>query len=111
MNTNISSYLKECNVQDSDYLSFVLDETPIEYNFVLYSVEGFDFVVSHFFNNSDELGYWLIPTNKLFKNIDKNRLAFGLFEGDGVICMDLASGGLESVHIKALTNKTIYAII
>ena len=92
MRNQILVYLRERKVKNEKYLSFILSEDMYDIEFKLCSIDGFDFMVSHFFDSTNQAGYGLISTNRMLKTDSGRQLAIGLIEGDDVICMDLETG-------------------
>ena len=88
-------YLDRRGVKDRCYRSFVLRDSPDEYNFTLCTSDGFDYVVSHFLDKSERKGYGLIATNEALKKGLGHQLAIGLIEGDDVICLDPKNGQIS----------------
>lgn len=94
MNKEISVYLKKQGITDKEYLAFMLETKNEDLCFKLCSVDGFDFMVSHFFDNSNKRGYGLIPTNNILKTTGSQFTAIGLIEGDDVICINSLNGAI-----------------
>lgn len=94
MNKEITIYLKKQGVTDKDFFSFMLGTKDKDLCFKLCSVDGFDFMVSHFFDDSEQSGYGLISTNDMLKTTGSQFTAFGLIEGDDVICLNSSNGAI-----------------
>lgn len=92
MRNQLLVYLRERQVKNEKYLSFIISEDIHNIEFKLCSIDGFDFMVSHFFDSTKQVGYGLISTNRMLKTDSGRQLAIGLIEGDDVICMDLETG-------------------
>ena len=90
MNQRLVEYLDKRKVNDEAYRTYVL-ASPSDQSFELCSINGFDFMVSHFLDGSDRTGEGLIPTNEVLKTSTGEKMAIGLIEGDDVICMDIPS--------------------
>lgn len=89
------NYLNSRKVNDNYYRDFILNYNPDNYKFSLCTVNGFDFVVSHFLDQSKEKGCGIIATNEILKTDLGQQLAIGLIEGDDVICLDIKSGQIS----------------
>ncbi len=89
------SYLNSRKVVDREYRNLLLSGDLQNCAFKLCSVDGFDFMMSHFLGSSDEVGYGLIPTNRTLGLDGSNQLAIGLIEGDDVVCMNLDDGSIN----------------
>lgn len=88
----MKEYLKDRGVKDQDYLHFMKNNPEKLDEFSVCRVDGFDFRVSHFLDESDKLGYGLVVTNQQLKLDNTKYLAIGLIEGDDVICLNLENG-------------------
>ena len=89
------SYLNQRGVTDNDYLEFVtnIDKTVIEIEPC--ELNNFEFMVSHFLNDSDSPGYGLIATNQILQTDRGEWLAIALIEGDDVVCMNTHTGAIH----------------
>ena len=96
MSEKIVAYLKECGVNDGEYFSFLIEKKYKDLNFKLCSVDGFDFIVSHFFDDSTQSGYGLIKTNDILKKNGCHFIGIGLIEGDDVLCINSLTG---TIHV------------
>ena len=94
MNKELVDYLKKKHINDTTFLSFIYNENSEDIVYKLCSVDGFDFVVSHFFDDSDKKGYGLVVTNEILTLKKENYIAIGLIEGDDIICMDVDDGSI-----------------
>lgn len=108
LSNNIDKYLRERGVEDNCYRRFLSNNScAAGHDFVLCSVDGFDYIVSHFLDSSEQLGYGLIPTNEILKTDKGDRLVIGLIEGDDVICMDIPSGVISLWMIQSGNGESL----
>ena len=107
--SELINYLNKRKVNDNDYLKFILNYNPDNYKFTLCTVNGFDFVVSHFLDWSKEKGYGIIATNEILKTDSGQKMAIGLIEGDDVICLDIKSGQITIWMIQTGEGEHIIA--
>lgn len=89
----IIEYLDQRKVEDKDYREYLISGDTALKEFCLASHKSFDFMVSHFLDNSSKRGYGLIATNEWLQLPD-DWMAIGLIEGDDIICMDLTDGSI-----------------
>ncbi len=82
------AYLNKRKVKDEIYKDFIINETNKKVPFKLFQVDGFDYKMSHFLDDSEQEGYGLLATNETLNLSDSNYIAIGLVEGDDVICMN-----------------------
>ena len=85
---DLYEYLQNRGVTDKNYLNFVLKEKTRGEKFKLFLVDGQPYMLSHFLDASDELGYGLIETNDVLGLTDTEMLAIALVEGDDVVCIN-----------------------
>lgn len=108
LSNNMDQYLTGRSVEDTFYRKFLSTNSAAEdLDFVLFSVGGFDYMVSHFLDSSERAGYGLIPTNKILKTDKGDRLVIGLIEGDDVICMDIPSGTISLWMIQSGNGESL----
>lgn len=88
----IREYLDKRDIKDEKFVEYLSRMVLKETTSKVCSVEGFDFVLSHFLDNSDIPGYGLIITNQILGLDEGNKIAIGLIEGDDVVCMDILTG-------------------
>ncbi|MGM9597336.1 MAG: hypothetical protein ACI3XO_05935 [Eubacteriales bacterium] len=95
MNKNeLSAYLDKRGVNDPTYRNFITKEQKNHKKFKLCSVNKFDFIVDHFLDSSEIIGYGLEKTNIILGTNSGSRLAIALIEGDDVVCMDVITGSI-----------------
>ena len=90
---HVIAYMNERGINNKAYCEYLLKESTAGCTFKLCSQNGFDYMVSHFFNTSDIKGYGLVATNVALE-MSGGQLAIGLIEGDDIICMDLRDGSI-----------------
>lgn len=88
----IREYLDIRDIKDEKFVEYMSEMDLKGTTKKVCSVEGFDFVLSHFFDDSDMPGYGLIITNQILGLDAGNKMAIGLIEGDDVVCMDILTG-------------------
>ena len=108
-NAELIDYLNQRRVNDNTYREFVQNYRPENYNFTLCSLNGFDYMVSHFLDKSEEAGFGLIATNELLKTEKFGQLAIGLIEGDDVICLDPQTGHISLWMIQSSYGEFLVA--
>ena len=84
----LCEYLQNRGVTDKTYLNFVSKVETRDEKYKLFSVEGQAYMLSHFLDSSDELGFDLIRTNDVLGLTHTEILAIALVEGDEVICIN-----------------------
>lgn len=104
---DIDQYLVARGVKDNSYQSFLFSNSTVNHAFKLCSTNGLDYMVSHFLDSSEQVGYGLIPTNEVLKTDGGNFLAIGLIEGDDVICMDIPSGAISLWMIQSGNGESL----
>lgn len=83
---SLEEYLDNQGIHDEIFRDYILKyEYPGE-GYKLCSVGKFDFMISHFFDDSHLPGYGLIATNAILEGKDEDLVAIGLIEGDDIIC-------------------------
>ena len=92
--TELKQYLRERKVVDSNYLDSITTEDLNKNKFSLFSVDGQEYMLSHFFDNSDELGYGLTKTNHILKTENTNMVAIAIVEGDDVVCINTTDNSI-----------------
>ena len=93
MNTLIE-YLKRRKVSDLDFVDFITSNFTKQKEFKLFSTSNQDYMISHFFDESNTLGFSLIMTNDIL-GIDKtNMVAIAAVEGDDIICLNAADNSV-----------------
>lgn len=88
----IYEYLNKIGLNNEQYNDFISSYVAEDTAYTLCTINGFDFIVSHFFDETEENGYGLIPTNNLLRFPNEGQLAIGLIEGDDVICLNIKNG-------------------
>ena len=83
----LQEYLIKRKVTDSNYLNNITELNRNKENFRLFLLNGHEYMVSHFFDNSNRLGFDLMLTNSILQTEDSNMVAIAAVEGDDVICI------------------------
>lgn len=91
---NLIAYITSLGIKDTYYLDLLNHDFPND-KFRLCSAKGYDFMVSHFFDESDKEGYGLIASNNNLHSDLEHQVAIGLVEGDDAICIDLKDGSIN----------------
>ena len=92
--TKMIEYITSRGICDPFYLDLLERGFP-QHQYRLCSAKGYDFMVSHFFDESDEAGYGLIPTNHNLHSDLEHQVAIGLVEGDDAICVNPKDGSIN----------------
>lgn len=90
----VAEYMKARGVTISSTATASLKKQSEEAAYSLFAVDGFDYMVDHFLDDSDQVGYGIIPTNLVLKTETINAVAIALVEGDDVICIDSDDGAV-----------------
>lgn len=85
---DLEQYLIERKLFDSDYFHSVKAEDLNKKQYKLFSADGQDYMLSHFFDDSNELGYGLIKTNCILRTDNTDMVAIAAVQGDDVICIN-----------------------
>ena len=109
MNSNkeLVDYLNRRGVRDNIYRSFVQQYRPDDYKFIMCTINGFDYIVSHFLDRSERKGYGLIATNETLQTEKSGQLVIGLIEGDDVICLDPKTGQISLWLVQTGNNDCV----
>lgn len=91
---SVAEYMKARGVTISSTAAASLKKQSEEAAYSLFAVDGFDYMVDHFLDESDQAGYGIIPTNAVLKTEAINAVAIALVEGDDVICIDIDDGAV-----------------
>ena len=86
--TEIKQYLTDRKVLDSRYIDFVTTDNLNENEFRLFTVNGQQYMLSHFLDSSDKTGYGLVKTNHVLKTEKNDMVAIAVVEGDDIICFN-----------------------
>ena len=105
--SKLLKYLRTRNVSDNTYIDFCCNHLMEGEEFVLCSINEFDFVVDHFFDESNEIGLGLIPTNEILNTSTGKILSIGTIQGDDIICMDIETGKIKLWLIENGGGETI----
>ena len=89
---SLEEYLDNQGIHDEVLWDYILKYEYPDEGYKLCSVGKFDFMVSHFFDDSDLPGYGLIATNAILEGKDEDLVAIGLIEGDDIICYKKFTG-------------------
>ena len=92
---SVLEYLHSRGIKDEDYINFCRNGFIVSGDFVNCSLVNFDFMVDCFFDNSEERGFGLIPTNEHLCSSDKKYIYIGAIRGDDLICMDIETGKIK----------------
>ena len=92
--TKMIEYITSRGIEDPFYLDLLKRGFP-HHQYCLCSAYGYDFMVSHFFDESDNAGCGLIPSNHNLHSDLEHQVAIGLVEGDDAICIDLNDGSIN----------------
>ena len=90
----VAEYMKAHGVNISSTAAASLKKQSDEAAYSLFGVDGFDYMVDHFLDDSDQVGYGIVPTNTGLKTETANAVAIALVEGDDVICIDTDDGAV-----------------
>lgn len=104
-NNQLSDYLNLRGVRDQSYCEFAQKYCPGDYKFTMCTVNGFDYIVSHFLDRSEKKGYGIIATNEILETEKSGQLAVGLIEGDDVICLDPKTGQISLWLVQTGNNE------
>ena len=91
---DLEQYLIDRKLFDSDYYRCVKAEDLNKRQYKLFSVDGQDYMLSHFFDDSNELGYSLIKTNCILQTDNSNMVAIAAVQGDDVICINISDNSI-----------------
>ena len=106
-NKELLDYLDYRGIKDNDYRLFVQQYCPDDYKFIMCSINGFDYAVSHFLDKSEKMGYGLISTNEGLQTEKEGQIIIGLIEGDDAICLDPKTGQISLWLIQTGDNEHI----
>ena len=90
----VAEYLKARGVNISSTATASLKKQSEEATYSLFAVDGFDYMVDHFLDDSDQVGYGISPTNAVLKTEATDAVAIALVEGDDIICIDSNDGAV-----------------
>lgn len=93
--TSLLEYIVSRGIKDQWYLDLLSHGSLNKSEFRLCNVDRYDFLISHFFNESDDVGYGLISSNQNLHTDNGTQVAIGLVEGDDVICFDTRDGSIN----------------
>ena len=103
----LNEFLNHHGIESGIYSEFVRRYIPGDCKFVQCSSDGFDYMVSHFLDKSEKMGYGLIVTNETLETEKTGKLAIGLIEGDDVICLDPQTGRISLWLIQSGNGECI----
>lgn len=87
MINTLIEYLKSRNVLDLGIVDFITSDCIKQKNFKLFSANNQDYMISHFFDESDDVGFSLIKTNEILETNKTDMIAIAAVGGDDVICL------------------------
>ena len=94
-NTNSIEYLTMRGVTNKEFVNFWQESLTHKYSFIECKLNNFEFLVNCFFDNSDTIGYGIVPTNRILGTDKTNFIAIGSIEGDDIICLDINTGKIN----------------
>ena len=94
MKNTLVEYLEKRKVSDLSFIQFIISECTKQKPYKLISVNNQDYMVSHFFDSSNQIGFSLIKTNEILDTNKTNMIAFAAVEGDDIICLNTADNSI-----------------
>lgn len=105
--SKLLKYLRARGVNDNAYIDFCCNGIIKGEKFELCSINELDFVVDHFFDGSDEIGFGLIQTNEVLNTSAGKLLSIGAILGDDIICMEIETGKIMLWLIQNGDGETV----
>lgn len=87
-------YLKARGIKSARLTFEQLAKQATSTHYSLFTVNKFDYMISHYLNDSDQIGYGIIPTNNVLKTESIDAIAIALVEGDDVVCINLKDNSI-----------------
>lgn len=88
MTDTLVEYFKKRKVSDLGFVEFMTSKHAQTKPYKLFSVNNQDYMVSHFFDSSNNVGFSLIKTNEILNTNKTDMMAFAAVEGDDIICLN-----------------------
>lgn len=88
MTDTLVEYFKKRKVLDLGFVEFMTSKHAQTKPYKLFSVNNQDYMVSHFFDSSNNVGFSLIKTNEILNTNKTDMMAFAAVEGDDIICLN-----------------------